>query len=143
MVYSVTHGRSRKGLMGRKPLGREAMTATQRQRRRRERLKQGQTLLALCRAWEACTKAERTRFLRGLRAEQLAAKQARRAARVMALAEKVRLANEERGKMLHGPDYVEPQFHAAGQIVGWIGRFPIISGGLARFRGGPSGRTWG
>jgi hypothetical protein len=82
--------------MGRKPIGEKAMTATERQRRRRHRLKQEQGFVALRRAWDACTKAERTRFLRELSAERrLVAKHARRAKRVRELAEKIRLANED------------------------------------------------
>jgi hypothetical protein len=54
--------------MGRKPIGKTAMTATERQRRRRARLRPGQRYDALRAAWDACDKAERARFLRELRA---------------------------------------------------------------------------
>lgn len=52
--------------MGRKPVFETAMTAAERQRRRRERLKQGLNFLALGRAWDECTRAERAWFLREL-----------------------------------------------------------------------------
>ena len=106
--------------MGRKPIHREAMTAAERQRRRRDRLRQGQGLVALRRAWEECTKSERTRFLRELRADQLKAKQERRAERERALGEKIRRENERRG-------YVEPPPGEPGKscIVGWLAGLPI------------------
>jgi hypothetical protein len=75
--------------MGRKPIGKIAMTATERQRRRRARLRPAQRYDALRRAWDACDKAERTRFLRELSADRTAAKKARRAALERALAEKI------------------------------------------------------
>jgi hypothetical protein len=73
---------------------------------------------ALRRAWEACTQAERVRFLRELRAEQTAAKQATRADKDKALAEKIRLGNERHG-------YVDPPAGEPGQIVGWMSGLPI------------------
>jgi hypothetical protein len=65
--------------MGRKPIGKTAMTATERQRRRRARLREERPLADLRAAWDACGKAERARFLRELSADRTAAKKARRA----------------------------------------------------------------
>jgi hypothetical protein len=90
MVRYVTLclSRYRTLLMGSKPLGKVAMTAAERQRRRRARLRPKQRYDALTRAWDACGKAERSRFLRELRAVKLEAKRERRAQRERELAEK-------------------------------------------------------
>jgi hypothetical protein len=76
--------------MGRKPIGNTAMTAAERQRRRRDRLRPGQRYDALRAAWEACDQKSRTRFLRELGAAKLSAKIERRAQRERELAEKIR-----------------------------------------------------
>jgi hypothetical protein len=102
--------------MGRKPIGETAMTATERQRRRRARLRRGQGYDALCRAWAACDKAERARFLRELRAPAAKRKKERRAERERDLAEKI-----------SGGRPMAP----AGAITGWLDGLPIISGGPA------------
>lgn len=70
---------------------------------------------------EVCTKAERTRFLRELRAGQLKAKQERRAERELAFAERVKRGNERRG-------YVEPPPREPGKpyIVGWMNGLPLM-----------------
>ena len=47
--------------MGRKPIGKTAMTAAERQQRYRARLRPSQRYDALRRAWDACGKSERTR----------------------------------------------------------------------------------
>ena len=102
--------------MGRRPIGKTAMTATERQRRRRARLRRGQGYDVLCRAWAACDKAERARFLRELRAPAAKRKKERRAERERALAEKI-----------GGGRPIAP----AGAITGWLDGLPIVSGGPA------------
>lgn len=102
--------------MGRKPIGKTAMTATERQRRRRASLRPGQRYDALKRAWAACAKGERARFLRELRAATTKRKKERRAERERALAETI-----SGGRPMA----------AAGTILGWLNGLPIISGGAA------------
>jgi hypothetical protein len=110
--------------MGRKPIGKTAMTDVERQQRRRERLRQGQALIALHRAWDACSKAERSRFRRELSADRLATKKARRAERERQLGETIRLENERRMAL---PGASSPVTLPNGsQIVGWLGGLPLI-----------------
>jgi hypothetical protein len=77
-------------------------------------LRPAQRYDALKRAWDACDKSERARFLRELAAARTKAKKERRAERMRELAEKI-----------SGGRPMEP----AGTIVGWLGGLPIISGG--------------
>jgi hypothetical protein len=102
-------------------LGKTAMTPAQRQQRRRARLRKERPLARLRAAWDACDKAQRSRFLRGLRAASLQRKKERRAALERALADKI-----------SGARPMEP----AGTITGWLNGLPIISGG-------PSGSSSG
>jgi hypothetical protein len=88
--------------MGRKPIGKTAMTAAERQRRRRARLRPGQRYDALRAAWEACDKKSGTRFLRELGAAKLSAKRERRAQRERELAEKIRAAWPTKGAVFEG-----------------------------------------
>jgi hypothetical protein len=81
--------------MGRKPIGKTAMTVAERQRRRRARLWPERAYDALCRAWAACGRKERARFKRELHTELTAAKKARRAERERDLAEKINCMNRE------------------------------------------------
>ena len=105
--------------MGRKPIGQQAMSAAERQRRRRARLKPDQALLALRQAWEACPPAARRRFLRELGAVRLKAKQERRAERLRELNEKLERENARRGPQpVTRPD--------GSQITGWLNGLPII-----------------
>jgi hypothetical protein len=92
LQISVTHHSVTKPgslFMGRKPIGKTAMTAAERQRRRRARLQKERPLADLRAAWDACDKKGRTRFLRELPAASLQRKQERRAALERALAEKI------------------------------------------------------
>jgi hypothetical protein len=75
--------------LGRNPVGKSAMTAAERQRRRHARLRPAQRYDALRAAWEACDRKQRSRFLRELSADRTAGKKARRAALERALAEKI------------------------------------------------------
>jgi hypothetical protein len=109
--------------MGRKPSGKTAMTAAERQRRRRERLKPEKTYAALCAAWEVSSRAQRTRFLRDLRATTLAAKKALRAEKRRQLAETLRRENERRGADM------TPVGPGERRIVGWLAGLPIWSCG--------------
>jgi hypothetical protein len=56
--------------MGR-PRKPDAMTGAERTRLYRDKKRQGRALAALQRAWDECSKAERTRFLRALGADRL------------------------------------------------------------------------
>ena len=106
-------------MVGRKPINGEPMTAVERQRRRRDRLRQERQLLVLRRAWEACTKSQRSQFLRELRAGQLAIKQARRAAREKAMAEGVMDDDPPAGWTGAGPRSPDrPQFRCP-RCSGW------------------------
>jgi hypothetical protein len=88
--------------MGRKPIGKTAMTAAERQQRRRARLRPAQRYEALRRAWDACDKSERARFQRELGAAKLNAKKERRAQRERELAEKIRAAWPMEGATFEG-----------------------------------------
>jgi hypothetical protein len=68
------------------------MTAAERQRRRRARLRKERPLADLRAAWDACDKSERAWFLREFGAAKLSAKRERRAERERELAEKIRAA---------------------------------------------------
>jgi hypothetical protein len=73
--------------MGRPSIGDKPMTPAERQRRRRERLKEDAPLLKLVRVWKSLSKKQRPRFLRALRAETMLLKAARREAKELQLAE--------------------------------------------------------
>ena len=88
--------------MFRKPIGKTAMTAAERQRRRRARLRPGQRYDALRAAWEACDKKGRTRFLRELSAVSLQRKKERRAERLRAIADKIRATWPTEGAAFEG-----------------------------------------
>jgi hypothetical protein len=62
--HRICHERSVASL-GRKPIGKTAMTAAERQLRRRARLQEGRAYAELERAWAACSMSERARFKRG------------------------------------------------------------------------------
>jgi hypothetical protein len=108
--------------MGRPPIHKKPMTDAERQRRHRERLRQD----PLRRAWDAATKADRSRSLRELRAKGTAEKKANRAAKVKAIGDKIKAHN----------DKVEAEHRAAGlipprpsdptkpYITGWLAGFP-------------------
>jgi hypothetical protein len=59
--------------MGRKPIGKTAMTAAERQRRRRARLRKERPLADLRAAWDTFDKSERAWFLRELGTAKLKA----------------------------------------------------------------------
>lgn len=71
--------------MGRKPIGKTAMMAAERQRRCRARLKALRPYAELERAWAACSRKKRSRFLRSLRSAAQLLKKERRAEREWAL----------------------------------------------------------
>ena len=81
--------------MGRPSIGDRPMTPAERQQRRRDRLKDDAELLALVRVWKRCSKKQRTRFLRALRAEAMLRKKARREALMLHLAEQIARQNGE------------------------------------------------
>jgi hypothetical protein len=76
--------------------------------------------VAFRRAWDACTKTDRARFLRELRAERTAAKRERRAARELELAEKTRKENKRRGHV-----EIEPPPDGWPYIVEWLEGLPV------------------
>jgi hypothetical protein len=79
--------------MGRPSIGDRPMTPAERQRRRRDRLKDDAELLALVRVWKRCSKRQRTRFLRALRAEAMLLKNARRDAKWQQIVERTARQN--------------------------------------------------
>jgi len=85
-------------------------------------MKLDQNFVALCQAWKACSKSQRSRFLRALRAEIQQAKARRRDERERALADKINRENERRGFVTPPPD----GRGGPSRVIRWWRGLPII-----------------
>jgi len=85
-------------------------------------MKLDQNFVALCQAWKAWSKSQRSRFLCALRAEIQQAKARRRDERERALADKINRENERRGFVTPPPD----GRGGPSSVIGWWRGLPII-----------------